>query len=264
MAAIHPQSSFRGNIVRALKVVAASKSAWFFAAVWLASEHVLGVGGHDIPVGGIVVGLVLLLLSLLVTGSTESTRAVIAVAGPHAAACGCSSGWWWSSSPSPGGTILPFTKSSTATRTSRCGPRWHNGAVAADLLRPTVVRVHPDQRATDDRQAAGWLRVRLHAERIPRRGSIQGPSANASATARRSRVSAGTSGTRVRCLAPRARVRQCQHQSCRTAAGQSPSPSPAIARRTRVRDPRRAHPQIARPLRGAHRPHQHVSSVSGS
>lgn len=82
MTARRPQSSFRGNIVRGLKVVAASKSAWFFAAVWLASVLVLVVGGHDIPVVGIVVGFVLLLLSLLVTGSTEPVRAVIVVAGP--------------------------------------------------------------------------------------------------------------------------------------------------------------------------------------
>ncbi|WP_029704510.1 CPBP family intramembrane glutamic endopeptidase [Arthrobacter sp. TB 26] len=73
---------FRGNIIHALKLAAASRCAWFFAAVWLASVLVLGVGGHDIPAAGIVVGSVLLLLSLLVTGATEPAMAVIVVDGP--------------------------------------------------------------------------------------------------------------------------------------------------------------------------------------
>lgn len=75
-------ASFRGNVIHALKRAAASRCAWFFAAVWLASVLVLVVGGHGIPVGGIVVGFVLLLLSLLVTGATEPARVVIAVASP--------------------------------------------------------------------------------------------------------------------------------------------------------------------------------------
>jgi membrane protease YdiL (CAAX protease family) len=75
-------ASFRGNIVHVLKRAAASRCAWFFAAVWLASVLVLAVGGHHIPVVGIVAGFVLLLLSLLVTGATGPARAVIAVAGP--------------------------------------------------------------------------------------------------------------------------------------------------------------------------------------
>lgn len=82
MTAGLPQSSFRGNIVHALKVTAASKPAWFFAAVWLASVLVLIVGGHTVPVAGLVVGIVLLLLSLLVTGATKPARAVIVAAGP--------------------------------------------------------------------------------------------------------------------------------------------------------------------------------------
>ena len=82
VTATRPQSSFRGNIIHALKLAAASRSAWFYAGVWLASVLVLAVGGHDIPVAGIVVGLVLLLLSLLVVGATEPARAVRAVAGP--------------------------------------------------------------------------------------------------------------------------------------------------------------------------------------
>lgn len=50
--------------------------------MWLASLMVLMAGGHGIPVGGIVVGIVLLLLSLLVVGATEPARAVRVVAGP--------------------------------------------------------------------------------------------------------------------------------------------------------------------------------------
>ncbi|RAX47770.1 hypothetical protein DQ353_18530 [Arthrobacter sp. AQ5-05] len=81
MTEVRPRSIFRSNIVRAMKVTAASRSAWFFAAVWLASVLVLIVGGHSVPVAGIAVGLVLLLLSLLVTGATKPAPAVIAVAG---------------------------------------------------------------------------------------------------------------------------------------------------------------------------------------
>ena len=82
VTATRPQSSFRGNILHALKLAAAARSAWFYAAVWLASVLVLAVGGHNIPAAGIVVGIVLLLLSLLVAGATEPTQAVTAVAGP--------------------------------------------------------------------------------------------------------------------------------------------------------------------------------------
>jgi hypothetical protein len=71
MNATRPQSSLRGNIARGLKGAATSKSAWFFAAVWLAAVLVLVVGGHTVPVAGIIVGSVLLLLSLLATGATE-------------------------------------------------------------------------------------------------------------------------------------------------------------------------------------------------
>ncbi|WP_411733790.1 lysostaphin resistance A-like protein [Paeniglutamicibacter sp.] len=82
LTATRTQSNFRGNIVHALKRSAVSKPAWFFAAVWFTSVMVLIAGGHGIPVGGIVVGSVLLLLSLFVTGVTEPARAVRAVAGP--------------------------------------------------------------------------------------------------------------------------------------------------------------------------------------
>lgn len=75
-------TSFRDNVLHALKQAAAARCAWFFAAVWLASVLVLAVGGHDIPVAGILVGSVLLLLSLLVTGATEPPLPTIAVAGP--------------------------------------------------------------------------------------------------------------------------------------------------------------------------------------
>ena len=74
-------ASFRGNIIHALKQAAASRCAWFYAAVWLASVLVLAVGGHGVPVAGIVVSFVLLLLSLLVMGVTEPARAVRTVAG---------------------------------------------------------------------------------------------------------------------------------------------------------------------------------------
>lgn len=74
--------SFRGNIVHAVKRTAASRCAWFFTAVWLASVLVLARGGYSIPVAGIVVGVVLLLLCLLVVGVTEPAPAVIAIAGP--------------------------------------------------------------------------------------------------------------------------------------------------------------------------------------
>ena len=75
---IRPRSSFRGNILHTLTVVAASKSTVFFAAVWFAAALVLVAGGHTIPVAGIVVGTVLLLLGLLVTGATEPAPTVIA------------------------------------------------------------------------------------------------------------------------------------------------------------------------------------------
>jgi membrane protease YdiL (CAAX protease family) len=82
MTSVLPQLGFLGKIICALKLIAASKMAWFFAAVWLASVLVLVVEGQAIPLGSILVGFVLLLLSLLVTGVTEPAGAVIVVAGP--------------------------------------------------------------------------------------------------------------------------------------------------------------------------------------
>jgi membrane protease YdiL (CAAX protease family) len=81
MSATRSGPTFRGNIVRTLKVVVAAKATWFFVVVWLASVIVLAVGGQDIPVAGIVAGVVLLLLSLVVTGVTEPAPSVIVVAG---------------------------------------------------------------------------------------------------------------------------------------------------------------------------------------
>lgn len=77
MTARPPQSTFRGNIVHALKMVFAAKSAWAFVAVWFASVIVLVRGGHHVPVAGILVGVVLLLLSLALRGVTESAPATI-------------------------------------------------------------------------------------------------------------------------------------------------------------------------------------------
>lgn len=73
---------FRGNVVRALRAVSASKPAWFFAAVWITSVLVLLVEGQAIPVGGIGVGIVLLVLCLFVTATTEPEHMATLVAGP--------------------------------------------------------------------------------------------------------------------------------------------------------------------------------------
>lgn len=82
MTDVRLQASFRRTIVRRLKGAAASRSAWFFATVWLASVLLLVVGEHIVPVAGIIVGLVMLLLSLLVTGATEAAPTVVTVARP--------------------------------------------------------------------------------------------------------------------------------------------------------------------------------------
>ncbi|MFJ6003809.1 lysostaphin resistance A-like protein [Arthrobacter sp. NPDC092385] len=50
--------------------------------VWLASVLVLAVGGYGVPVAGISVGVVLLLIGLLVVGTTRPARAVILAPGP--------------------------------------------------------------------------------------------------------------------------------------------------------------------------------------
>lgn len=76
------QSGFHRRLIGVVKAVGASKAAGSFAAVWLASVLVLGVGGHVIPVTGIVVGLILLLLSLVVTAATEPAHSVRVVGGP--------------------------------------------------------------------------------------------------------------------------------------------------------------------------------------
>ncbi len=82
MTAVLPQLGFLGKIVCALKLIAVYTAAWLFAARWLAFVLVFVVEGPSIPVESILVGFVLLLLSLLVTGATEPAVAVIVVAGP--------------------------------------------------------------------------------------------------------------------------------------------------------------------------------------
>lgn len=64
------RSDSLNSIIDVVKKVAGSAAARFYIAVWLAAVLVLALGGHDIPVAGIVVGLVLLSLSLLVTAAT--------------------------------------------------------------------------------------------------------------------------------------------------------------------------------------------------
>ncbi|AOT02809.1 hypothetical protein [Arthrobacter sp. U41] len=75
-------SDFRTNITHTLKRVAASPSAWFYAALWLASALVLGVGGAGLSVAvSLLVGCVLLLLSLLVVGTSRPVPAAVALTG---------------------------------------------------------------------------------------------------------------------------------------------------------------------------------------
>ncbi|MBK8469451.1 MAG: CPBP family intramembrane metalloprotease [Actinomycetales bacterium] len=65
-----------------MRAVVRSAAARFFTVVWFAAVLVLALGGHDIPVLGIVVGLVLLFLSLLVTAATEPADALSVATGP--------------------------------------------------------------------------------------------------------------------------------------------------------------------------------------
>ncbi|MEO6533856.1 MAG: CPBP family intramembrane glutamic endopeptidase [Pseudolysinimonas sp.] len=83
MTASSLDTTFRGNIVRTLKVLVVSKAAWFFVAVWLGSVVVLVVGGRVVPVAGIAVGFVLLLLSLVVTAVTEPAPVEIVIDCPE-------------------------------------------------------------------------------------------------------------------------------------------------------------------------------------
>ena len=77
-----PPSDFRTNITQTLKQVAASPSAWFYAALWFAGALVLTVGGSGRSVVvSLLVGSVLLLLCLLVVGITQPVAAGAAVAG---------------------------------------------------------------------------------------------------------------------------------------------------------------------------------------
>ena len=77
-----PPSDFRTGITQALKRVAASPSAWFYAALWFASALVLAVGGSGVSVVvSLLVGSVLLLLCLLVVGITRPVPAGAAVTG---------------------------------------------------------------------------------------------------------------------------------------------------------------------------------------
>ena len=75
------RSDSLNSIIDVVKKVAGSAAARFYIAVWLAAVLVLALGGHDIPVAGIVVGLVLLSLSLLVTAATDPARAPSVVTG---------------------------------------------------------------------------------------------------------------------------------------------------------------------------------------
>lgn len=68
-------ASFRGNIVHAMKQVAVSRCAWFFAAPWLAAA-LARRGKQNFPVVSMVVGFVLLALSLLVVGAAGPAPAV--------------------------------------------------------------------------------------------------------------------------------------------------------------------------------------------
>ena len=73
---------FRTNISHALKRVAASPSAWFYAVLWLACALMLTVGGDGLSVVvSLLVGSVLLLLCLLVIGITRPAPAAAALAG---------------------------------------------------------------------------------------------------------------------------------------------------------------------------------------